>query len=333
MKSYIERISDALPLLKTRIDDAHKFVLELINRYPCGSELQDFYLAKTEPFSKHSEPPKVDYVAQLAQNMAEIRFFSLLKSVDVEIEPIPAMPAPTPDFRIVANGAEIFIEVKTPSYVWGPDGMIHEIGVNNPALAERDKILQTNATSGVSGVVVTELESLTHGLRKRSEHPLFDRYVVLADKCIKNVKCCQFKNRSTYLMVDNLIISDTFVEADLLPAYKAQGRLLHSGALWNLAFARKGTLYFEPGEFPKRDNRGALNEHQNGVLIEIDEDVVKGLLIGSQCLGGQFKLYGLFRGNLFERGDLSDLALIECLKKTKRFRYNDEMNTEGCYPD
>jgi hypothetical protein len=329
MKSYIERISDALPLPKTRIDDAHKFVLELIERYP-GSELQDFYLAKTEPFSKHPEAPKVDNVAQLAQIMAEIRFFSLLKSVDVDIEPIRATSVPTPDFRIVANGAEIFIEVKTPSYGWGPDGMIHEIGVNKPALAERDKILQSNATSGVSDVVVTELESLPRGLRKRTKHSLFDQYVVLADKCIKNVDCGQFKNPSTYLMVDNLIISDTFVVDDLLPAYEAKGRLLHSGALWNLAFARKGNIYFEPGEFVGTDNLGSHID-KPGVLIK--KRCVQGLLVGNQCLCGRFELYGLFRGNVVEGGNSSDRAILECLKKTERFSYNDEMNTKGNYSD
>lgn len=273
-------------------------------------------LTKGMDFNEHYKSAFENY------NEAVVYYF--LKQKGFEVDNIPEMKTPTPDFEVTFdsenyNGQcdkkDVFIELKTLSFA---EGNIQYKRVQSASMEANVKLEEQRkhgARICFAEYEVTPLGDKANGLTAQIE--------ILIGKLDQNIKKDQFTyevDKETILWVDLSQYGFPSDEFECLPIYPNEySKSYVSGMLWMVAFGCDKERIYKSCEFEGKPN---IDKHLNRTGILNSYEFIKGIIFSSGVRADEKKIYGFYR---YKEQD-SDSAMF--ISQACDF-YNDDMNSNG----
>ena len=189
---------------------------------------------------------------------------------------IPPGQRRRPDFQIIINGTNYFIEVKTLHARGGSGNYRSSFEDSFEALVRLDE------RRGTRSIRIAETVVQPHRNPGDDEYdPRSNRQIIetLIGRAVEQIKVGQFNQGTTVLALElSLLPFRSSLRAELYRAYPDPHEdVASSGILWNLAFGEEGADIFRPVDFQGASNLDGRLEAL-GLLRGQDRTFVRGVL-------------------------------------------------------
>lgn len=270
---------------------------------------------------------KPNLVNEFVQMLGEAHFYVLCKSKGIFLDRVKEQKTnKTPDFRLSCDTVDAYFEVKTPSMVFGKEGIENTLESSLDAQIDIDgqRKLGKQVSIGVS-------ESRPYHTKPDERGNLRGIIETLIEKARQSIKQEQYSNPNTFLVMNFCMLPPSTTDnRGLRPAYCDDYMFSKAltGDLWMLAFAKPGMMVHGCPEFEGEPCiEGILEKY--GILEDEEYKIIAGLIFVVYSLSGDPQIFGLFRHEDIERWSIKEELVWTELNKLVGDNWNDENDSYG----
>lgn len=271
-------------------------------------------------------------IKSFSEIFGEAHFYIHCKTNNVAIAKIPARAnASTPDFRLCSDQSVTF-EVKTLSVVNGSAGLRAAM---TSSLEARISVENQIDDGSPFALACSELRPFGSKLEGGREVSSSINEIFL--KITNNLKQEQFGSRHAFLVVNLLHIDPgpEGIRQSLVPVGYIRGIPTPvTGALWTIAFGRKGCHIHGIPHFEGLPAIETVHQY-DGLLVspENPDDAsyryIGGIMFISYSIGGEMQVSGLFRNSDWSDWHETNTNLQKTLLHVTGEFWNDDLNSNG----
>ena len=236
-----------------------------------------------------SENQKIDYddkIKAAFDDYNEALVYYTLKNLNnYDIRNITETDTKTPDFKIVFNKEEFYVEMKSLAF---GDG---NLGYN----AAMKEALEANIDIENQRKKGKQICSSVRTIRPFNCKNTHEQLIQIYRKIDNNIKNGQFQLGDTVLLIDltQVTLGMGLDGGECFSSYPFGCGCLLSGMLWNLAFGKEEYLFYIQPEFEGKPNISEEPLGINGFLHVYKQ--IKGLVFSFGTTPESKQFYGLFR--------------------------------------